>query len=144
MIEIRHKFTGEVLHRAHAEHTLVGVDLLGLTLIGANLRKADLRGADLRDADLEAADLRDADLRDVDLTGADLRGADLDGARYTTHALAAGLRPGGGRRDARWKWGRLAGFPGGEGARWLTRRVPSPMDLPPHSGTQRPCEPSHQ
>ena len=59
---------------------LYGADLRSANLYGANLYGADLRGADLGDADLRGADLGDADLRAANLYGANLRGADLRGA----------------------------------------------------------------
>jgi len=62
MIEIKHKTTGEVLHRVDAD-----------SLQSADLRYADLRGADLRYANLCGAYLRYADLRGADLYGANLR-----------------------------------------------------------------------
>ena len=79
MIEIKHRFTGEVL-RTFAAETLTGADLRAANLRGANLRGADLAGANLRGADLSGADLTGADLTGADLTGANLRGADLSGA----------------------------------------------------------------
>ena len=46
MVEIKHRVTGQVLHRVEAE-----------TLRGAKLSGANLAGADLTDADLLYADL---------------------------------------------------------------------------------------
>src|SRR3712207_262851 len=59
MIEIRHKETGEVLHRVRRD-----------TLAGARLRGRKLPGADLRGADLRKACLTRSDLSGADLTGA--------------------------------------------------------------------------
>jgi hypothetical protein len=92
-IEIKHKFTGEVLQTVDAE-SLRGANLRGVNLGFADLRGADLRNADLRDADLYGANLRCADLSGADLRGAnpgcadlcraDLRGACLGGIIYDT------------------------------------------------------------
>jgi hypothetical protein len=102
-IEIKHRFTGNVLYACDAENMkaavikavkegaylggaylggayLRGADLRGAYLRGADLRGAYLRGADLRGADLRGAYLGGADLGDADLRGADLRGAYLGGA----------------------------------------------------------------
>lgn len=73
-IEIKHRYTGAVLHTVDAD-TLNGADLYG-----ANLRWADLTRADLRGANLGGADLREANLSEADLRWADLRGAYLNGA----------------------------------------------------------------
>ena len=102
-VEIKNRYTGEVICRgdtllkavgANLENLggaylrgadlggayLRGADLRGAYLGGAYLGGAYLRGADLRGADLRGADLRGADLGGADLGGADLRGADLRGA----------------------------------------------------------------
>ena len=74
-IEIKNRWTGEILFEYEKENntikdTLVeavsrGADLSGAYLRGAYLRGAYLRGADLSGADLRGADLRGADLRDA-------------------------------------------------------------------------------
>ncbi len=99
MIEIQHRYTGEVL-RTVAGANLSGAYLSGADLCGADLRDADLCGADLRDADLRDADLRDADLRGADLCGADLRGADLCGADLRDADLCGADLCGADLRDA--------------------------------------------
>jgi hypothetical protein len=89
-IEIKHRFTGNVLYACDAENLktavvkaaksgayLGGADLGGADLGGADLRCAYLGGADLGGADLGGADLRCAYLGGADLGGADLGGADL-------------------------------------------------------------------
>ena len=81
MIEIKHRYTGEVLY------TYEGANLAGADLAAANLTGADLVGADLVDADLAAANLTGADLAAANLTGADLRGANLAGANLTGATL---------------------------------------------------------
>ena len=69
-IEIKNRFTGEVICDGDF------ADLRDCIVKNkANLRSANLRNADLRDADLWGADLRNADLWGADLRGADLRGA---------------------------------------------------------------------
>jgi uncharacterized protein YjbI with pentapeptide repeats len=76
MIEIKHKITGEVLHRVDAD-SLQGADLGNADLRGADLSGADLSGANLRLANLFGADLSDANLSYANLSGADLSGAYL-------------------------------------------------------------------
>ena len=71
-IEIKHRFTGEIIVAGKYDSLKDAAEKSG-----ADLRRADLCDADLRGADLCRADLRDADLRDADLRGADLRRADL-------------------------------------------------------------------
>jgi hypothetical protein len=77
-MEIKHRYTGDVLHTVGAD--LIGADLSGANLSGANLIDADLRGANLSGANLSGADLIDANLIGADLSGANLSGADLRGA----------------------------------------------------------------
>jgi hypothetical protein len=82
---------------------LYGADLYGADLYGANLRSADLRGADLyganlrsadlRGADLGSANLRSADLGSANLRSADLRGADLGSANLGESGKLTGDRP---------------------------------------------------
>jgi hypothetical protein len=79
MIEIKHKFTGEVLRVVDAE-TLAGADLTGADVIVADLAGADLHGANLHGANLAVADLARANLSNVNLTGANLTGAVLEAA----------------------------------------------------------------
>ncbi len=71
MIQIKHRFTGQIVKEIDAAN-LRNADLYGADLSGADLYGADLRGADLRDANL-----RDANLSGANLYGADLRKADL-------------------------------------------------------------------
>jgi uncharacterized protein YjbI with pentapeptide repeats len=62
MMEIKHRYTGEVLLTVDAD-TLIDAILIDAILIDADLRGADLSGADLSGADLRGAILSDADLR---------------------------------------------------------------------------------
>jgi uncharacterized protein YjbI with pentapeptide repeats len=78
-IEIKHRFTGAILHTVEAD-TLSGANLSGADLSGANLYGADLSGANLSRADLGGANLSGADLRGANLYGADLSGANLSRA----------------------------------------------------------------
>lgn len=110
MLEIKHKNTGEILHRLPlptlqgadlsrvslfsadlARADLRGANLQGASLIGARLRRARLQQANLRGATLYGADLWGASLREADLREADLRGADLEQANLSG-ALLAGVR----------------------------------------------------
>ena len=67
-IEIKHRFTGEIIVAGKYDSLKDAAEKSGADLSGADLRRADLRDANLRDADLSGADL----------SGADLSGADLD------------------------------------------------------------------
>jgi len=107
-IEIKSRFSLEVLfsHECednsiaitlaaaiNAKANLYGANLYGANLYGADLYGADLRGADLRGANLRGADLRGADLYGANLYGADLHGADLRGANlYGADLRGANLR----------------------------------------------------
>ena len=66
MVEIRNRYTGEVICTGETITTAVTANLKHLN--DANLRGANLRGADLRGADLQGADLRGADLQGANLT----------------------------------------------------------------------------
>ena len=76
MIEIRHRTTGEVLHRLDT-NALAGADLTGINLCDADLTGMDLRGTILTGsvcrftqwsgANLSRADLRTITWREVDL-----------------------------------------------------------------------------
>jgi uncharacterized protein YjbI with pentapeptide repeats len=90
-IEIRHRFTNEVLC-AFEEPDLRSA-VVKAVATGAYLRGADLRGADLSGAYLSGADLRGAYLSGADLRGAYLRGAYLSGAYlYGAYLSGAYLR----------------------------------------------------
>ena len=95
-IEIKNRFTGEVIYSHTCEDNTVRktvekaiedkVNLGYANLSGADLRGADLSGAYLIDANLGYANLIDANLGYANLSranlrGADLRGADLSGAK---------------------------------------------------------------
>ena len=80
MIEIRNRYTGEILYTVDAETLREAVIKLvkeDADLRGADLRGADLRDADLRDANLQGANLQGAYLRDANLRDANLRGVNL-------------------------------------------------------------------
>ena len=84
-IEIKSRFSLEVLFSHECENNSVAITLAAAinakaNLYGANLYGADLRSANLYGADLRSADLGDANLRSANLYGADLRSANLYGA----------------------------------------------------------------
>jgi len=79
MIEIKHKATGEVLHRVDADK-LAGGLFVNVSLSGADLAGADLTGAEFREATLCDADLRNANLTDSSWLGCLLLRANLEGA----------------------------------------------------------------
>jgi hypothetical protein len=72
MIEIKNRFTGEVIKSIELD-----------SLSGANLSGANLRGADLSSADLSYANLSYANLGSVDLSYANLSYANLSGANLS-------------------------------------------------------------
>ena len=76
MIEIKHKFSEEVLHTVEAD-TLAGAKLIGADLAVGNLGGVDLSGADLDAANLAVAELGGTNLSSANLNGANLTGADL-------------------------------------------------------------------
>ena len=67
-IEIKSRFSGNVLFAHECEGNSVKVTLLEAIKAGADLRGADLRGANLSGANLSGADLSCADLRGADLS----------------------------------------------------------------------------
>ncbi len=98
-IEIKHRFTNEVIHSFDGtikecveDAVKKGISLAYANLVSANLDSADLRSADLRLANLESADLRLANLRSANLESADLRLADLRSANlYSANLRSANL-----------------------------------------------------
>ena len=74
-INIRNRFTEEVIFTYESENNTIKE-----TVEKANLRDADLRNANLRDADLRDANLRYANLRYADLRYADLINVNLEDA----------------------------------------------------------------
>ena len=66
-IEIKHRFTGEIIVAGKYDSLKDAAEKSGADLSGADLRRADLSDANLRRADLRDANLRDADLRRADL-----------------------------------------------------------------------------
>ena len=89
-IEIKHKYTGEVLHTVEAK-TLAGAVLAGAALEMADLARCDLRGANLQKADLSAADLVGAVLTRADLSAAVMTGTNLESANLIGVVAAANL-----------------------------------------------------
>ena len=93
-IEIRHRYSGEVIFTATGATTIAaavvmavtagadlnGADLNGASLNGANLDGASLYGASLYGASLNGANLNRASLNRANLDGASLYGASLNGA----------------------------------------------------------------
>ena len=87
-IEIKSRFSLEVLFSHECEDNSVAI-----TLAAAIHAKANLRSADLRSADLYGADLRSANLGDANLYGANLYGANLYGANLGDAGKLTGDRP---------------------------------------------------
>ena len=88
-IEIKSRFSLEVLFSHECEDNSVAITLAAAinaktNLYGANLYGADLYGANLYGADLRSANLYGANLRSADLRSADLRSADLGNAGKLT------------------------------------------------------------
>jgi len=101
MIEIRHKYTGEILHTVDADD-LRWANLSGANLSGANLSEANLSRTDLSGANLGRTDLSRTDLSGADLSGADLRWANLSGANLSGANLSEANLSG---ADLRWAIG---------------------------------------
>ena len=87
-IEIKNRFTGEVIFEYESENNTIAKTVNELVRI-ANEKgeNADLRSADLRSADLSSADLRSADLSFADLSFADLSFANLISANLSNANL---------------------------------------------------------
>ena len=81
-IEIKHRFTGDVLFRSEKAATMAEA-VREAYLGGANLSRADLSGANLSGAYLGGANLSRANLSGANLSGAYLGGANLSGANLS-------------------------------------------------------------
>ena len=97
-IEIKSRFSLEVLFSHECENNSVAITLAAAInakadLYGADLYGADLYGANLRSANLRSANLRSANLRSANLYGADLYGADLRSANLGDAGKLTGDRP---------------------------------------------------
>ena len=79
-IEIKSRFSLEVLFSHECENNSVAITLAAAINAKTNLYGADLRSANLRSANLYGANLRSADLCGANLCGVNLCGADLSGA----------------------------------------------------------------
>jgi hypothetical protein len=92
-IEIRHRFTNEVLcafDEPDLRSAVVKAVEISADLYGADLRGANLYGANLRGANLRGANLYGANLRGANLYGADLRGANLYGEKIAIAPVLIG------------------------------------------------------
>ena len=91
-IEIKNRWTGDVLFEYEKENNTVKDTLIEAVKERANLEGADLEGANLYGANLEGANLEGAYLKGTYLYGADLEGADLEGANlYRANLKGADL-----------------------------------------------------
>ena len=108
-IDIKHRYTGEVLFSHEQENNSIKVtvelafekninlryadlrsaDLSSAGLSSANLSYADLSSANLSYADLSSANLSSADLSSADLRSADLRSANLSSANLSSANLSS-------------------------------------------------------
>ena len=88
MLEIKHRFTGAVLHSGEFE-------TIKELLANGIAAKKDLRYSDLRDSDLRYSNLRYSDLRYSNLLGSDLRGSDIADAYLPEGFFVARLDFGG-------------------------------------------------
>ena len=90
-IEIKNRFSGEVIFSVEAESWKVAVELAvksKVSLQSADLQYADLQSANLQYANLQYADLQSADLRYANLRSADLQYANLQSAKNSEIAIA--------------------------------------------------------
>jgi hypothetical protein len=78
-IEIKHRYSGEVIFTATGATTIAAAVVMAVTA-GANLNGANLYGASLDGANLNRASLYGANLYGANLNGANLYGANLYGA----------------------------------------------------------------
>jgi uncharacterized protein YjbI with pentapeptide repeats len=96
-IEIKHRFSGEVLFAHDVEGNTIRLTLEAavkakVNLYGADFSGADLYGADLSGANLSWANLSGANLSWANLSGANLYGANLSGANlYGANLYGANL-----------------------------------------------------
>ena len=101
MIEIKNRFTGEVMisgdyetlmellvNSVKEKKNLSGANLSRANLSGANLSGADFSGADFYGANLSGADFSGANLSVADLSFANLSGADFSGANLSDANLS--------------------------------------------------------
>lgn len=85
MIEIKNRFTDEVIHSGDFRSVKECVEdaiKRKITLSGADLRWADFREADFRGADFRRVDFRDANFRGADFRGANLNCTNFRGADF--------------------------------------------------------------
>ena len=87
-IEIKNRWTGDVLFEYTTENNTIKDTLLEAVKNKANLSGANLRGANLRGAYLSGAYLSGANLRGANLSEANLRGAYLSGANLSEANLS--------------------------------------------------------
>jgi len=76
-IEIKHKFTNEVLFSHECENNTIKITLELAVKSSSNLSYSDLRGSDLRGSDLSGSNLSNSNLSNSNLSYSDLRGSDL-------------------------------------------------------------------
>jgi len=87
-IEIKDRYTGEVLFSHECENNTVKITLIKANLSNADLRSANLRSANLSNANLRSANLWNADLWNADLSSANLRSANLRSANLRSANLS--------------------------------------------------------
>jgi len=79
-IEIKHRYTGEVIYSYECESNTIKRTVEKAVKDNANLEYANLEYADLRNANLRNANLRNANLWNADLENANLENANLENA----------------------------------------------------------------
>ena len=93
-IEIRNRFTNEIIYECGAESLRAALEecaKLGRDLSRAYLSRADLSGSDLYGANLYGSDLSGSDLSGANLSGANLSRANLSRA-YLSRANLSGAK----------------------------------------------------
>jgi Pentapeptide repeats (8 copies) len=116
-VQIRHRFSGEVIYSAPAPSlgALVesavswGIDMSHADLAGVNLPRADLSGAQLSGANLARAILVGADFTGAKLAGATLASADMHGVILCKANLAGANLSDSNMTMANGSWAFLAG-----------------------------------
>ena len=86
-IEIKNRFTGEVIFTHECEDNTIKKTVVMSIVQKANLLEANLRGANLQEANLRGANLQEANLRGANLQWANLQEANLRGANLDFSCL---------------------------------------------------------
>ena len=87
-IEIKNKWTGEVIFAHDCDNNSVRVTVQAAIRAKVNLRGSDLRNSDLRGSDLSGSDLSYSNLSGSNLSGSNLSNSDVDYSSGWTFACS--------------------------------------------------------